>query len=382
MGVTIKKTDGGLGPELPTQDHVSCLLFEHVSQAPASWNGDMIRSFRSVDQLVASGILASDLLYGIVHYHVSEYFRIHKEGEVYVGFGVLNQTLSFAANTIKGITNGRVCQYGVFSDDLAVTSAFQALMNELEGLHMDAVCLFGYTNTMSYSAIPNQTTKPDSKIWPLIAGDGGNSGASYATALGLTYIPAVGTALGALSLSGVEESFAHIRQFNVSDGQELNEIVMCDGTLYKDMLAADLDNLKDAGFGFFIQEIGVTGTYINDNRTATDPQSDYSSLNINRVVQKASRGIRSELVPELNGKVKIDPNTGELSIGYIDYIETLTSTPLARMEAEGELSGFTVAIDPKQNLLQNSTLQIGVKLIPYGISREIVVTLGLAVNAA
>lgn len=381
MSITIIKKDGGLKRALPTDDHVSCLLFEHASNAPASWNGDTIRSFRSLAQLEQSGILASDLFYGIVHYHVSEYFRMHENGEVYVGFNLLGQgSVTATANSIKAATNGRVRQYGVFYNNLSATADSQALMDELEGLAMDGVVIFGYTGSLSYTSIPDQTTKPDSKVWPLIAGDGANKGASYATALGLTYIPAVGSALGALSLSKVHESFAYVRLYNMSDGQELEDPVMCDGTKLASMLAADLQALKESGFGFFVKQVGVAGTYISDNRTATDPQSDYSSLNINRVAQKAARGIRAELVQELNGSVKIDPVTGQLSVGYIDYIETLTSDPLQAMQVAGELSGYTVFIDPTQNLLQTSALEIEVTLIPIGISREIKVTLSFALS--
>lgn len=378
--VIVNQNDGGTGRKLPTEDHVSCLLFEHANK-PAFWGGDKIRSFRSVAQLEQSGIVEHDLFYGVVHYQVSEYFRKHSNGEVYVGFEMLTTgTATAKANALRAVTNGRVRQYGVFSDDHTDTSDFQTLMNELEKLQMDAVCIMGLEASLNYSAIPNLHARTDSKVRPIISGDGANDGAAYAASLGEAYLPAVGARLGTLSLSKVHQSDAHVRLFNLSDGKELEEPVFSDGTLLKNMLQATKDELHDKGWGFIRKYQGVAGSYWDDNRTATSLSSDYSSLNINRVSQKAVRGVRAALIPELNADVEIDPTTGNLSVNYVQYLKDLAGVPLVDMQRAGELSGFSVEIDETQNLLQTSTLQVTIKIVPKGISRNIIVDLGFALK--
>lgn len=378
--VVINQNDGGLGRKLPTEDHVSCILFEHVNK-PTFWNGDKVRSFRSVTQLEQSGIVASALFYGIVHYQVSEYFRQYPEGEIYVGFEMLTTgTAIDKANSLKAVTNGRVRQYGVFTDDIADLTDFQAIMDALEALEMDAVCIVGFEDVLNYNAIPNLHARTQQKVHVLMAGDGDASGSEYATSLGEPYLPSVGALLGSLSLAKVHQSIAHVRLFNASDGTELENPIFSDGTLLKDTTQAILDELHDKGWGFLRKHQGVSGSYWDDNRTATSLTSDYSSLNINRVSQKAVRGVRAALIPELNADVEVDATTGNLSVNYIEYLKSLAGTPLFDMQKAGEISGFLVEIDETQNLLSTSTLFVTIKIVAKGISRNIVVDLGFALS--
>lgn len=54
--------------------------------------------------------------------------------------------------------------------------------------------------------------------------------------------------------------------------------------------------------------------------------------------------------------------------------------PLDQMKREGELSGYRVFINPKQKVLQNSKLEVIVKIVPVGTLREIEVKIGLALQ--
>jgi hypothetical protein len=81
---------------------------------------------------------------------------------------------------------------------------------------------------------------------------------------------------------------------------------------------------------------------------------------------------------------RIDATTGNLSIGYIEFLKTLAEEPLSKMEKAGELSknGYSVEIDPTQNFLQTSELFVTIKLVPKGVSRNITVNLGFALRIA
>jgi hypothetical protein len=62
------------------------------------------------------------------------------------------------------------------------------------------------------------------------------------------------------------------------------------------------------------------------------------------------------------------------SIGY--YIDA-AQRPLTQMEADGEVSATQVLINPAQNVLSTSTLNVTIKIIQVGIAEQIVVNIGL-----
>ena len=53
---------------------------------------------------------------------------------------------------------------------------------------------------------------------------------------------------------------------------------------------------------------------------------------------------------------------------------------LLQMESDGELSGFSVTIDPNQDVLSSSEIKISIKIVPKGIARNILVTMGFALQ--
>lgn len=368
--VDIVQNDGGIGGTVPNKDHISALLFEHTAQ-PTSWGAVQMKSVRSVQALEAIGIVEHDLFFGLVHYQVSEYFRLHSEGEVYVGFEVTKTgTAETQAQTIKSYTEGnRIRQFGVFTNDHTETAKYQDLMDELEKLQMDAVCIMGVEAPIFFTSIPDLQARTHQKVYTVISGDGDNSGAAYSVSLGLTYLPAVGAALGALSSAGVHESIAHVRKFNMSTGKELATPIFSNGVFLKDTLRAYLDELHDKSWGFLRTYEGIAGTRWDDNRTAITTTSDYASLNRNRTAQKAVRVVRAAVTPEISAGVTVDAVTGKLSVGYIEYLKTIIDDELFEMQKAGELSGRAVIIDPEQDILSTSLIEAEIELVPIGISR-------------
>lgn len=379
--VKFNLNDDGLGRQLPRLDHVSCLLFENVSQPP-TWGADQMRPFRSLSALENSGVIASDPSYGEYHYQVSEFFRQNPDGEIYLGFDVFTAgSVAQQAALIMSYTSGRVRQFGGYVQDASNAADWQNLLVELERVEAPAVAVLGVTDPVTATAIPDlHSSFAFDKCALLCVGDGGALGASYADALGLTYLPAVGAVLGGQSRAGVQESIAHVERFNLSDGVELENPVFSDGTPLSLMLTSVLDEFYDKGWIYLRKYTGVAGTYPSDNRTATALTSDYSSLNINRVVQKAVRGVRAALVPKLNSTVPVDPVTGGLGLGYISNLETIGSQPLLEMQRAGELSGYQVTVPSGQSILSTSQINVTVVLVPIGIGRRITVDLSLSTN--
>lgn len=50
------------------------------------------------------------------------------------------------------------------------------------------------------------------------------------------------------------------------------------------------------------------------------------------------------------------------------------------MQRDGELSAFSVTINPAQNVLSTSTLYISVSIVPKGVARNIVVNVGFTLS--
>ena len=106
--------------------------------------------------------------------------------------------------------------------------------------------------------------------------------------------------------------------------------------------------------------------------------SDYAMIESVRTMDKAVRGIRTYLIPELGGNVYIDPDTGKMQPYSVSHLETTANKALEDMEKAGELSGYKVEIDPEQDVLSTSTVEIVVRQVAVGVMRKIKVKIGFA----
>lgn len=373
--VNITLGQGGLNRALPTEDHVSAVL---VSQAaPSSFGTEKVRSYRSLAQVEGDGILASDPNFGLSHYTAKEFFRMHEQGELYLGFNITSPS------ELLTLSDGRIRQIGAYGD-LQDISTYQSFLEGLMALNAPAIFVLAplsiadVTDTSEMVDLHNSNAN---LVSVLIAGDAGAEGDALATSLGLNCIPNLGALLGAISSAQVHVSPAWVEQFNFTDGVEMNKIKLADGTLLSQMLSTDLEVLNDRGYLFFRRFVGNNGVYLNDSFTATDLAGDYAYIESNRTIQKATRLLYGAYLPKLNSPLLVDPDTGQLSIDTIKHFETLGDKVLReQMESQGELSGFNVSINPEQDVLASSTLQIDVRLVPVGVARNIDISLGFAVS--
>ena len=100
----------------------------------------------------------------------------------------------------------------------------------------------------------------------------------------------------------------------------------------------------------------------------------------NRKKEKAIRGIRSYLRPELGSPLYVDSDSGAVSAETVKYLETVANLALEDMEKAGELSGFLVEIDPDQNVLASSTVEFVIKNVAVGVFRNGVINIGFTTS--
>lgn len=366
---------GGLGRVADGEDHISALLFD--AAAPGSYADAKLKAFVDIEQVKAEGITEGDATYGFAYYQAKEFFRIAPGATLWIGFSI-----AFPDDLQgQGLPAGKVRQVGVFIDELAdVAAVWQAGTVALDVGHAPLVVIAGYYSDtpLNFSTVADQGINTANNVAVVVAGDGGAEGKALATALGKTYVPAVGAILGATSKASVHESIGWVEQFNLSDGKELEVIRLADGT--DNPTDAQLTLINDKRYLVLRKHTGIAGSYLNDSHTCIAATNDYAYLESNRTIGKAKRLIRTKLLPQLNSPLTVDGDTGKLAPSSVKYFENLTSQALNRMQSAQEVSDFGVYVNPDQDVLGTSKLVIQVKIVPRGVARNIVVNIGFAVN--
>jgi hypothetical protein len=186
------------------------------------------------------------------------------------------------------------------------------------------------------------------------------------------YYGAIGTMLGCSSFASVNESIAWVGKFPL--GIKMPGFIT--GDLLGDVTAADIELINDNRYIFIRVHVGDANNYFNDSFTLDVATSDYAYIENVLTIDKAIRGIRANLLPYLNSPLRVDAETGKLAASIVSYLETVAGRALEDMEKVDELSGYSVEIDPDQNILSSSQLEIVIKQVGVGVMRKVRVKIG------
>lgn len=381
--IAINKRDGGLKRELPGLDHYSGLMFyvANGTALPAGFSSDASQLITSLKDAESKGIESSGD-YAVLHYQIKEFFRITPGAVLYVGIAEAPSTGDIDYEELKDLqtkADGNLRQIAVHNtvETFATEQldALQTVSDELEASHQPAVFLFAgdISGTSDLETLPDLRSLEDNKVSVVIAQDGGNEGAELYDTEGVS-IPALGAALGAVAGANVHESIAWVKKFNMA-ANELDVPALAEGSLISELAESALTSLDDKGYIFLRKFIGLAGSYFNDNYTATAATSDYAYINTNRVIDKAVRGVRTLLLPELNSPLRVNDD-GTLATDVVKYFEAKAARSLEQMERDGELSAQDVYVDPDQDVVSTSELKVEINLVPVGVARKITVSIG------
>jgi hypothetical protein len=261
-----------------------------------------------------------------MHYHISEYFRIQPKGNLFVGIYAVPSTYTFSEiATIQNFANGKIRQIGVFKNGAALGASI-----------------------------------------------------SYATGKSVTTL---GATLGAVAKAKVSQSIAWVAQFNISNGVECDVLAFANGVAFSNSSVTDglLTSLQDKRYIFLRKSVGVARSYFNENSSSIAVSSDYAYIADNRTIQKATRGIYTNLAPALNSPIVLNAD-GTISDEAIAYFTGLAEEPLIQMIRDAELSGEQVVINSTQNILSTGILVISVNLVQVATGRNIQVNIGYSVS--
>lgn len=382
-GVKFIRENGGLGRTLAGEEHISGLIVY----------GEAVFDKKLMLSVEDAGV--NPATNPILHYQVSEFFRINPGAKLYAQSVVSSDGNFTELNVLQSFAKGKIKQIAICDFKAAVSG----LQNALTKLNAIATDLGNRITPLSvvYSckvlntdmvALPDLHTMNSERVSVVIGQDGAGRGDFIGNS-----VSCIGAVLGAISKSKVHESIAWVEKQNlvttaydkaltgnVAKALELDVPAFCDGSKNGDYTPAQIQAINDKGYIFLVQYPGQAGTYFNDSFTATELNSDYAYIENNRTIDKAIREVNRVLVPKVSGPAYIDPDTGMLESSNVAALEALCDEPLDEMVRNGEVSGYKVYINPNQRVLQSSKLEVVIKLVPVGTLREIEVKIGLTVS--
>jgi hypothetical protein len=388
--VKITFENGALGGVAPSEDGV-CGLVAYATAVSTTFALNTPYLITKLDGLVALGITSEATGANAALYKtVKEFYSEAPDGTKLWVMGVAASTtianLTDKANNIispllmaaRGSINILMLKVASAAEptmsgsiDGAVLTAvtnLQALAEDwTENCYAPFMCL---VEALSYNGVaaslPDLTARSDNRVG-VVLGDSvtGSAGA------------AVGLVGGRLAAEPVQRSLARVRS------GAIKAETMYIGTNQAEL--GDPDVANDLGYIVPRTFVGKSGYYWSDDHLATGASDDYCAIPRRRVIDKAYRIAYKTLVDEIAENVPVNTE-GKLAAFHCKGVETSVESAIVNsMTSEGNLGndpdnasdlGVQCYIDPDQNILATSRLEVNLKVKPHGYSKYIDVKLG------
>ena len=192
---------------------------------------------------------------------------------------------------------------------------------------------------------------------------------------------AVGLLAGRIASIPVQRSVARVRTGSINAT-----------TMYIGSVASELGNpetINDCGFICPRTFVGKAGYYWSDDKLAAEASDDYSLIPRRRVADKAYRIAYTTLVNEIAEEISVTDD-GKISAPVVKAIQTAVESAIVNnMTSRGNLGndpsnpndmGVECYINPDQNIIATSRLDVQVRIKPHGYSKYINVSLGFKVT--
>ena len=394
--LNIDRQNGNVPKSLPGEDHITGLvIYMAAGDIPAGFKTERVQALSTIDAAEAAGIVdyttaadgtqtAAPWAVRVLHYHLSELYRINPAVSLYVGIFEKPQgdNMTFAEiKTVQNFADGRIRQIGVWcgdrvpsENDLTAIQG-QAATLEAQGAELSVVYAPKVANVKQISTSLAGGGK--CRVSVVIGQAGSGTGAKLykdkANAAKAS-VSGLGVVLGLISKAKVHQCIAWVKEFPTG----ISLPAFGDGTLLRDMDKALVEQLDTARYLFFVTQQGQSGSYMNDSHTMDSAISDYASIESVRTMDKGARGVRAYLIPELGGNVYVDADTGKLASYTVAHLETVAGHALEDMEKAGELSGYKAEIDPDQDVAASSTVDIVLKKVAVPVMRHVRIKIGFA----
>lgn len=191
---------------------------------------------------------------------------------------------------------------------------------------------------------------------------------------------AVGLMAGRLATLPVQRNIARVKN------GALKPIAMFLGEKPVEENASAVSDLYDAGYITPRKYVGKAGYFFTDDRLACEQTDDYAHITARRTIDKAYRIAYTALLELMMDELAVNDD-GTLRHGIIMAWQQMMENAVNRaMTAAGELSadengaGCKAYIDPKQNVLSTSKIELVLKVRPFGYARYVDVKLGFQIE--
>lgn len=191
---------------------------------------------------------------------------------------------------------------------------------------------------------------------------------------------AVGLMAGRLATLPVQRNIARVKN------GALKPITMFLGEKPVEENASAVSDLYDAGYITPRKYVGKAGYFFTDDRLACEQTDDYAHITARRTIDKAYRIAYTALLDLMMDELVVNDD-GTLRHGIIMAWQQMMENAVNRaMTAAGELSadengaGCKAYIDPKQDVLSTSKIELVLKVRPFGYARYVDVKLGFQVE--
>jgi hypothetical protein len=380
--LTIVRQNGNVPKSQNGQDHVSGFVaYLLEADIPAAFKAEPVQAVSTIDKAEELGITADATAWSVkmLHYQLEEVFRINPSITLYVGLFSKPESMTFQElKKVQNYAEGAIRQMAIWNGDTAPTAdnivKLEAVADSLDTENAPLSTLYAPL-VSNYKNLPSNLATNNPRVSVVIAQAGSGTGAElYKSKDNKTKatVSAIGVALGTLSKAAVHQCIAWVKNFPSG----ISMPALGDGTLVRTIDKGELEKLDTNRYLFLNNVVGVAGSYWNDSHTMDSPTSDYAAIESVRTMDKAVRGIRTYLTPELGGNVYIDPDTGKLQSYTVSHLETTANIPLEEMEKAGELSGYKAEIDAEQDVLSTGTIEVTIKNVPVGVVRKFKVKIG------
>ncbi|MDE7032337.1 MAG: DUF2586 domain-containing protein [Muribaculaceae bacterium] len=389
MGTSLKilRENGNVPKTLPGEDHITGLVFYMAAgDIPDAFRTERVQALSTIDAAEAAGISAEAESWGVrvLHYHLSEIYRLNPAVSLYVGiFEKPQGAQTFAElKTVQNYAAGRIRQIGVWCGDTPLSAEALTTLQGIGDALADEEAELSIVYAPKVSSVKQQAVNlagaNQSRVSVVIGQTGSGTGAELYKDKGnaaKASVSGLGVVLGLLSRAKVHQCIAWIKEFPTG----VSLPAFGDGTLVRDVDKALIETLDTTGrYLFFVTHTGQAGSYMNDSHTMDSAISDYAAIESVRTMDKAVRGIRTYVKPELGGNVYVDPTTGQLASYTVAHLETVANQALEAMERDGELSGYKVEVDPAQDVASTGLVEFVIKNVAVPVMRHVRIKIGFA----
>lgn len=336
---------------------------------------ETLRSVRTMDDVAALGLKVGDSFYNTIEHFYKEagegvevllYNLLGTPGDSVIDEGSIDIIIRESNGRCRGIFF--VDPFGEFDEDRIRETIDGAQIGADEAALNRFVPVFVVFN----ASVGNREFSLDTKGLNRVAlFDGTEDGDPNSSLIGLL--------AGRLASIPVHRNVGRVK-----DGA-----IKYSGEVYVGVESVSVANVERYHAGGFITPrtyVGMSGYYFADDCMACDPTDDYAHLTARRTIDKAYRIAYQTLVQFMLDEIEVNED-GTMQNGVLKSWQQAVENAINRqMTAKGELSatdgeGCVCFIDPKQNVLATSRIELTLKVRPYGYARFIDVNLGFQVIA-